>query len=992
MSVKGFKFISPGVFINEIDNSFLPSEPDAIGPVVIGRAFQGIAMTPTKVSSYEEFVNNYGTTVPGQRGGDVYRDGNLQSPMYGTYAAKAFLRSEVAPLNYLRILGQQTTTNDGTHDAMAGWRTNIGTTPALTTPIISSTIAGGAYGLFIAASSSTNNFTSASAFQLGAIIYVNSGSVQLGGTLAGDLHPSLQPPVGTGSCLIVKTNSDGNFDLFVNGATNGLKKFSINFNSDDENFIRKRLNTNPQLTSPAGTFYASDAFEDYWLGETFEQFMRDNSKTLGDPSTADNFYGVIVGIASGSTSTLGPHNMKNIPSQEAISGWFIGQDLGAAASFHAENAQKLFRLIGRGHGEWLSKNVKVTIENIRASTTSTDDYGTFSVVIKSIAAVDTEAGSLERFDNLTLDPTSPNYIARRIGDMYEQWDANDRRLKMYGSYPNNSKYVRVDMDSSVDDGSAVSTLLPFGYFGPPTFRSASAVGYLTTADSAPRQEFLNRFIKAGDAIPGTKAIGSNHAGGSLLLSGNFSQFSNVSASFEFPTDRLRASTDDGVLPSQEDAIFGFQTYKESSNTIFDPSVTDMHRLLYASLGTVNNVPVDNTSTTYNNLGSALAGYSYIFTLDDVTGSVSDGFTYTSGSRVAGTSTSANGTYKTLLEANIKQFTAPFWGGFDGVDIQKPDPFYNGGISSTATRDTSYAYNTIERAIDTVSDPEYIDMNLVTMPGLTNNSLTERMIRNSSDRGDALAIIDLPDVYRPSHEQYYSDKSNRIGTTPTSAASSLRNRQIDSSYGATYYPWVQTRDDNGQLVWIPPTVAMMGVLASSERQSAVWFAPAGFNRGGLTQGAAGIPIVNVSERLTSKERDTLYEARINPIASFPSSGVVVFGQKTLQERRSALDRINVRRLVIFLKKQIAIASNNILFEQNVQATWNNFIAKVDPILGNVRTQFGITDYRLILDETTTTPDLVDQNVLYAKIIVKPAKAIEFIAIDFVVTNSGAGFAD
>ena len=192
------------------------------------------------------------------------------------------------------------------------------------------------------------------------------------------------------------------------------------------------------------------------------------------------------------------------------------------------------------------------------------------------------------------------------------------------------------------------------------------------------------------------------------------------------------------------------------------------------------------------------------------------------------------------------------------------------------------------------------------------------------------------------------EADRIGTTPTNAATALKDRRVDSSYGATFYPWVQTRDEmTGQLVWIPPTVAMLGVLASSERKSQLWFAPAGFNRGGLTDGAAGIPITNVSERLTSKERDTLYEARINPIASFPSTGIVVFGQKTLQERRSALDRINVRRLVIYLKKQISILSTQILFEQNVQSTWNRFIGLVKPFLSGVQTQLGITDYRLIL---------------------------------------------
>jgi phage tail sheath protein FI len=186
--------------------------------------------------------------------------------------------------------------------------------------------------------------------------------------------------------------------------------------------------------------------------------------------------------------------------------------------------------------------------------------------------------------------------------------------------------------------------------------------------------------------------------------------------------------------------------------------------------------------------------------------------------------------------------------------------------------------------------------------------------------------------------------------------------------------------------------MMGVLASSERKSHLWFAPAGFNRGGLSEGAAGIPIVGVTTKLTSRERDTLYDARINPIASFPSTGIVVFGQKTLQERQSALDRINVRRLVIFLKKEISRISSTILFEQNVQATWNRFKGLVEPFLATVRTNFGISDYRLILDESTTTPDLVDQNILYAKIMVKPARAIEFIAIDFVVASTGASFDD
>ena len=217
--------------------------------------------------------------------------------------------------------------------------------------------------------------------------------------------------------------------------------------------------------------------------------------------------------------------------------------------------------------------------------------------------------------------------------------------------------------------------------------------------------------------------------------------------------------------------------------------------------------------------------------------------------------------------------------------------------------------------------------------------------------------------------------------------------MNSSYGCTFYPWVQIKDETtGRIFWVPPSVPMLGVFASSEAKSELWFAPAGFNRGGLSQGAAGLPVLSVSDRLSSKDRDKLYEANINPIASFPSNGIVVFGQKTLQESQSALDRINVRRLTIYLKKQISRMATRVLFDQNVEATWNRFIALVEPFLANTKARFGISEYRLILDESTTTPDLIDQNILYAKIMIKPTRAIEFIAIDFVVASTGASFDD
>ena len=199
---------------------------------------------------------------------------------------------------------------------------------------------------------------------------------------------------------------------------------------------------------------------------------------------------------------------------------------------------------------------------------------------------------------------------------------------------------------------------------------------------------------------------------------------------------------------------------------------------------------------------------------------------------------------------------------------------------------------------------------------------------------------------------------------------------------------------GKPLWVPPSVVALGTFASSEASSELWFAPAGFNRGGLggRHGAAGLPVIGVTERLTSKKRDELYLNNINPIAKFPSEGIVIFGQKTLQQTSSALDRINVRRLMIFVKKEISRIAAGILFDQNVKTTWDRFAGEVEPFLAGIQSRFGLTEFKVVLDETTTTPDLIDRNILYAKIFLKPARSIEFIAVDFVITRTGAAFED
>jgi phage tail sheath protein FI len=290
-----------------------------------------------------------------------------------------------------------------------------------------------------------------------------------------------------------------------------------------------------------------------------------------------------------------------------------------------------------------------------------------------------------------------------------------------------------------------------------------------------------------------------------------------------------------------------------------------------------------------------------------------------------------------------------------------------------------------------SDPEVVDMDLVCMPGLTHEGLTNHMLNVAESRGDCLAIIDLANAYTPKTESTNAAESR--GANVATAVSNMRNRGLNSSYGACYFPWVQISDpQTAQRVWVPPSVVALGAMSYGQKTQELWFAPAGFTRGGLSEGRGGLPVIAVSERLTSAERDDLYDANINPIAQFPAEGIVIFGQKTLQVTESALDRINVRRLMIYVKREISRMAATLLFDQNVQSTWDRFTGRVNPFLSSIRSRLGLMDFKVILDSTTTTPDLIDRNIMYAKIFLKPAKAVEFIAIDFVITDSGAAFED
>ena len=274
------------------------------------------------------------------------------------------------------------------------------------------------------------------------------------------------------------------------------------------------------------------------------------------------------------------------------------------------------------------------------------------------------------------------------------------------------------------------------------------------------------------------------------------------------------------------------------------------------------------------------------------------------------------------------------------------------------------------AISLMSNVDEYKYNVIAVPGLLNSEHSTQItsiVNNTIARGDSISVIDLVKY------------NTAIATAITQAAG------FDSSYAATYWPWLQTIDPNiGEQVWVPASTMIPGVYAFTDASSDPWFAPAGITRGGLGQ------VTRAERKLSAGNRDDLYEANINPIATFPQSGVVVFGQKTLQKRASALDRINVRRLLISLKSFISQIADNLVFEQNSASTRNNFLSQVNPYLESVQQRQGLYAFKVVMDDTNNTPDVVDRNELIGQIFIQPTRTAEYIMLDFNVLPTGATF--
>jgi hypothetical protein len=695
-----------------------------------------------------------------------------------------------------------------------------------------------------------------------------------GQKVAAVLHPTFNVTSDTDvflNSLVTDLNSGVNvdvtaslFSLTLSGSeVTTAESFTASLNPTNTNYFTKTFGFSPRGNQKAYTYT--------------------NFKTFQSASFATGELVTLTALTSSDIDYTKAYTEASTP-------WVTSQKVGGVTT-------NLIKFHTLSHGTTTNYEFKIGIQDVKAAgTVPGSEYGSFTVVVRrvdqdkingspfvGVTDSDIRPNIVESFQGVNLDPDSPNYILRVIGDKYITVDS-DGKLSTNGDYANNSANIRVEVSDGVNNKGIDPSLVPFGF--------AALENPFGSAFTIPNPSYVS------------------------------------------------AQTINSIYNAKK--FFGFD---------YDLSTTD-------NLAFLSPTPDSSTATA----GTA-------FYLGDYNQSADANFP-TSTSPYSG---SIDLTTNTALAT--KKFIVPFQGGFDGF---KPSRTVSVGSAITAGNTQGYdcssatAAGTVSfrKAINAVSNPDEFDMNMMVIPGLIHrlhSSVTTYAKDICEDRQDTFFVMDA------------SAYADNISTTINTVQS------FDSNYVASYYPWVKILDtDKNKPIWVPPSVVLPGVIAFNDQVAAEWFAPAGLNRGGLTN------VIEAKTRLTRTERDSLYEGRVNPIATFPGQGVTVFGQKTLQAKPSALDRINVRRLLIAVKKFIASSTRYLVFEQNTSATRNRFLSIVNPYLESIQQRQGLFAFRVVMDETNNTPDVIDRNIMVGEIFLQPTKTAEFIVLDFNILPTGAAF--
>lgn len=977
--------------------------PTAIQPVgipagVIGTSQKGPAYVPTTVATTQDFTVVFGAPA----------DGAANGPL----AVSEWLRNQQAA-TFLRVLGvgqaKRRETSGDNQGRVLGAGFVVGSQQPSTDGALSNNTyanVGGPEGrlyflnAFMSESNSSGLLTGAGLPAAGtpvvrAVLMAASGVLlRLSSSITGT---TVEPPAAgqvasegfaSGSMLGAINLNGGRqeFVMFLNGhkGTDVLYPRVITASLDIEapNYIGRTLNTDPLLMEKAGHLL----YADWSIHSNLAVVSSSNAVSAfasgANPSIAAGVEPAIF-LATGSLARNS--GSTTVPSYENFedrfktpkSPWIVSQKFGG-------KVKNLFRIHTLSDGAYENERIKWSIENLTPSVSDAQPYGTFDLLVRRFSDNDKKREVTEAWRNLSLNPSSDNYIARVIGDthIFYNFEAAEgsQKITENGNYPNRSNLIRVEVSTLVDNQEIDETALPLGFRGIP---------HLVTSGTAPLAP-----LNGAEGFDGI--FDSEPAYNVVQMPVQFRDNLNVGSSAAKRPDK-------GLY-------WGIQFERKltvaESNSTTEPerSIASYTRYFPDFQSPWQNVLVSNNEgaddTAENGVIDADRFNNNLFSLENVrivqtAAGLADTVSLVSWSYVRGGNITENSTWRALAstdltDASVRQvakFSGIMQGGFDGVRIFDEDTAdltnraiteemnnSNRGVSDGAT---VKAYAT---ALDIVSDDTETDIQLLAIPGIRHPIITDDALLKTEDRFDAMYLMDV--------EEY--DTLNTLFTGSTEQDLSVRftannhsARGLNSSFGAAYFPDVIMRDTiNNTIRQVPPSVAVLGAFGLNDSVGFPWFAPAGFARGALqTTEEAYIP-------LKRDNMDALQDAKVNPLVSFAGSdGVVVWGQRTLLGRDSALERVNVRRLLISLRRQVRQVARRFIFEPGREETLARFAQLVTPIMKRVQDQKGVERFLVRIDTTTTTQADIENRTIRGQIFLVPTRTLEFLSIDFVVTNQG-----
>jgi len=720
------------------------------------------------------------------------------------------------------------------------------------------------------------------------------------------------------------TGAASTFDLTITGGVETVETLEVSFNPSSQFFISKILNTDLSKFRKEGYVLKGVNSWDYFKNN-FVDLIASSSGTMSVSEAAVESSGQGYDVAYKTPQTP----------------WFYSQKFGI-------KDYKLFKLWALSDGESANTDIKITVQNLnKAINEDVSKYGSFTLSVRKFSDTDKNPVTLESFSSLNFDPESENYILNRVGDRYFEFDSNERKLKTKGS-SNVSKYIRVSLSNDLLNGNVPQEALPFGFGKPPVIDSNK----LEPGRALVRKQFVKGYYNA------KKCWGINFEG---RLSDSVSGETIAPYKHDSSLQNLTEYVPEMFNPLTDDVSWFSLNYLSGSFVATSDkfSSSELRKLSYDSEATETWATVDNLAGTsaakftmffyggFDGLNPFVKSCFYTYyTIDDVDSII------------------LNSCLGYLDQGPVLETTTY---GLQTVDL----------VVAGSTEINSFLYS-IRKAVDIVADPDFVDINLIAIPGITNQYLNNYLMTKCEERGDALAIVDMAELYTPS----LTPDAVMVLDSVVDVRDALG---YDSSYGATYYPYFKIYDQKTkQYCWVPPSLAVLRSIALTDKMAFAWFAPAGFIRGGIPEAT------EVFTRLNFEEREELYKKGINPIAQFPNEGIVIYGQKTLQSKESLLNRVNVRRLVIRAKKAISGAVKVLLWEQNNIKTWQRFVDLVQPILTEIKNQQGLSSFVIKADSTTTTADLLEKNIMRGTIIIQPTPALERIEIGFIISNQTATF--